>query len=78
MPGKPTVAEAPDLRTMTGNQMAELQEVHCAGCGRFLGKQAIIIGIVQIKCSRCKQWNTIDIMPDQEYIKVVERGRKAT
>ena len=48
------------------NQMVETQEIRCAGCGRFLGFQAIVWGILKIKCtnSACKQWNTIDVRPD--------------
>ena len=45
------------------SQMVETQEMHCAGCGRFLGLQAIIWGTVKIKCPNCKEWNTIDITP---------------
>lgn len=43
------------------NQMVQTQEMHCSGCGRFLGFQAVVWGVVKIKCSHCKQWNTIDI-----------------
>lgn len=43
-----------------------LQEIHCKGCGRFLGFQAIVWGAIKIKCtnSKCKAWNTLDISPD--------------
>jgi len=46
--------------------MVQTQEMHCVGCGRFLGFQAIVWGIVRIKCpnSKCKQWNTIDVRPE--------------
>jgi phage FluMu protein Com len=49
------------------NQMVETQEMHCQGCGRFLGYQAIIYGVITIKCRNCKQWNTIDIRPDVDF-----------
>ena len=48
------------------HQMVELQEMHCAGCGRFLGFQAILLGAIKIKCSNCKEWNTIDILPEKD------------
>lgn len=47
-------------------QLVETQEIHCAGCGRFLGYQAIVWGVVKIKCPTCKEWNTIDISPDNK------------
>ncbi|GAH68141.1 unnamed protein product [marine sediment metagenome] len=45
------------------NQMVQSREIHCAGCGRFLGIEAILWGVVKIKCPNCKQWNTVDISP---------------
>jgi len=52
------VKEATKIRE---NQMVQTQEMHCAGCGRFLGLQAIVWGLVKIKCPNCKEWNTIDV-----------------
>lgn len=49
---------------ITTNQMCQTQEMHCAACGRFLGLQAILWGVVKIKCPNCKEWNTLDINPD--------------
>jgi len=46
------------------NQMVQTQEMHCQGCGRFLGLQAIVWGLVKIKCPNCKEWNTIAIQPE--------------
>lgn len=48
------------------NQMVETQEIRCPKCGRFLGYQAVIWGLVKLKCSnsKCKEWVTIDIHPD--------------
>jgi len=48
------------------NQMVQTREVHCAGCGRYLGSEAILWGIVRLKCPNCKQWNTIDISPENK------------
>jgi len=48
------------------NQMAETQPMYCASCRRFLGYQAILWGIVKIKCPNCKEWNTIDISPENK------------
>ena len=58
--GKRRTREAPV------HPMVQTQEMHCVGCGRFLGYQAIVWGIVRIKCSnsKCKQWNTIDVRPE--------------
>lgn len=41
-----------------------LTEVHCCGCGRFLALSAIAVGIVQIKCPKCKAWTTISSLPN--------------
>jgi phage FluMu protein Com len=45
--------------------MIPLQEIRCPGCGRFLGYQAIVWGVIKMKCtnSKCKKWATIDITP---------------
>jgi len=47
------------------SQMVATQEIHCPGCGRFLGYQAILWGVVKIKCPRCKEFTTIDIRPER-------------
>lgn len=46
------------------SEFFQLQEMHCGGCGRFLGLQAVVWGVVKIKCPNCKEWNTVDIRPD--------------
>ena len=51
-------------KKISDDQMVELQEMHCVGCGRFLGLQAIVWGVVKIKCPNCKEWNTIDVSPN--------------
>ena len=53
--------------TIGPGQRVEAQEMRCPGCGRFLGFQAIIWGLVKIKCtnSKCKEWTTIDIRPEK-------------
>lgn len=55
----------PHAKDIIENQMVQTQEMHCQACGRFLGYQAIMWGVVRIKC-KCKQWNTIDISPEHE------------
>ena len=47
-------------------QMVETQEMRCPKCGRFLGYQAVIWGLVKVKCanSKCREWVTLDIRPD--------------
>jgi len=56
----------PHARDISKSQMVETQEMHCGGCGRFLGFQAIIWGVVKIKCPNCKEWTTIDISMDHK------------
>lgn len=48
------------------NYIIPLQEIRCPGCGRFLGYQAIVWGVVKLKCtnSKCKQWVTLDVSPE--------------
>lgn len=46
-------------------QTVQTQEIHCIGCGRFIGFQAIVWGAVKLKCPRCKEWTTIDIQTDK-------------
>ena len=47
------------------NQMVQTQQMHCVECGRFLGFQAIMWGIIKIKCPNCKAWHTIDVRPER-------------
>lgn len=47
-------------------RLVATQEIHCPGCGRFLGAQAIVWGVVRIKCSNCKEFTTIDIQPEKQ------------
>lgn len=42
----------------------EANEIHCVGCGRFLGLSAIAVGAVQILCPKCKSWTTVSNWPD--------------
>ena len=65
-PAAATVEEAPRHRKILRGQMVETQEMRCPKCGRFLGWQAVIWGLVKIKCtnSKCKEWITLDIRPN--------------
>lgn len=57
----------------------EALPMHCAGCGHFLGYQAIIVGFLKLKCRYCKQWNTIDIIPPSVIIEdEVEEASRLT
>lgn len=58
----------PHAKDIAQNQMVQTQEIRCSGCGRFLGFQAIVWGMIKIKCtnSKCKTWNTIDISPEHK------------
>ena len=53
-----------DLPLGTTNEI-DLSEIHCCGCGRFLGLSAIAVGIIQIKCPKCKKWTTVSSWPDR-------------
>jgi len=61
-------AVSPQDRDLGQNQMVQTQEMHCVKCGRFLGFQAVVWGLIKIKCpnSNCKEWHTIDIRPDHQ------------
>lgn len=43
----------------------KLNEVHCSRCGRFLGYELVMLGIVQFKCPKCKEWTTISNFPEE-------------
>jgi len=45
------------------NQMVQTQEIHCPACGRFLGYQAIVLGLIKLLCPNCKEWVIIDVLP---------------
>jgi phage FluMu protein Com len=47
------------------NQMCQTQQIHCGSCGRFLGYQAIMLGVVKLLCPNCKEWTTIEIVPEK-------------
>jgi len=38
-------------------------EARCGLCGRLLYREAIVLGIVKVKCRNCGRWNTLDIYP---------------
>lgn len=68
MPKRPKVDREAGLVALEvdDKQMIPAQEIYCPGCGRFIGFQAIVWGMVKVKCpnSKCKQWVTIDISPE--------------
>ena len=41
------------------NEEGELAPFRCFRCGRLLAKEAILVGIVEIKCKNCKAINTL-------------------
>jgi len=43
----------------------KMLEIHCCACGRFLGYYYIMLGIVQLKCPKCKTWTTISNFPEE-------------
>ena len=44
----------------------ELNPIYCSGCGRFLAYEAIVEGVLRIKCRHCKGWSTLDIQKDSK------------
>ncbi len=42
----------------------KMRAYHCAACGRFLGYEAIVAGVVKNKCRACREWNILDITPE--------------
>lgn len=40
----------------------EINEWHCFKCGRFLGYEGLISGIVVIMCPRCKFFNVLNTL----------------
>jgi phage FluMu protein Com len=60
------------MQQTQNNNSSELTEIHCIQCGRFLALAAIAIGIVQIKCPKCKAWTTVSNWPDEELDKGLE------
>jgi phage FluMu protein Com len=46
------------------NYIIPMQELHCPGCKRFLGYQAIAWGAIKLKCPNCKEWVTMDVSPE--------------
>lgn len=41
---------------------AEIEEMHCMRCGRYLGKGKILAGQIELKCKSCKEPNTFTIV----------------
>ena len=48
------------------HQMVQTQQLRCANCNRFFGYQAVLLGVVKLKCGTCKSWTTIEILPEKE------------
>lgn len=46
------------MNTMEINKN-DLRPIRCSNCGRFLGFEHIVIGVVQLKCKNCKMFTTI-------------------
>lgn len=47
------------------NNQPDLREIHCTRCGKFLGFEFVMLGIVEIKCKGCKEWTTISNFPEE-------------
>lgn len=48
-----------------------LKPIHCTRCGRFLGFEMIVVGVVQLKCPKCKDWTQISNIPED-----IDNGEK--
>ena len=35
------------------------EEIHCVGCGRFMGYGSVLDGVVELYCGRCKTWTIV-------------------
>lgn len=62
------MAKDAQIEEIDSNKMVATQELHCQSCGRFLCLQAILWGVIKIKCHNCKEWNTLDVQPDVEQL----------
>ena len=47
-----------------GQEKAE--EIHCVGCGRFMGYGSVLDGVVEHYCGRCKTWTMVSSMEIEE------------
>jgi len=54
-----------DKQQIDKRKMVQTNDLHCVSCGRFLLSYAIVWGTVKVKCGGCKEWNTIDVTPDE-------------
>jgi len=59
---KPYIGSVMNLTTTLNSYCVNNVIVH--NCGRFFGYQAIMLGVVKLKCPNCKEWTTIEIMPE--------------
>lgn len=53
-------------KAMTENaeqQQENMTQIKCAYCGRFLGFHAIVQGLVEILCPKCKGWTVVSSIP---------------
>jgi hypothetical protein len=39
-----------------------INEIHCIRCGTFLGYEQVIIGLIKLRCHKCKQWTIIEAL----------------
>jgi len=54
------------IRTKDKHNKGFLTELHCIGCGRFLGYECVVVGVIKIKCKSCKEWTVIESLYDEE------------
>lgn len=51
----------------------DMTKIKCAYCGRFLGYQAMIQGIVEILCPKCKGWTVVSSIPKETIDKEINK-----
>lgn len=60
------MAEKQEEQEKQGTYPIKWTELHCPGCGKYLGDYAIIWGKARYPCRKCKKPVTVGVVPDEE------------
>lgn len=52
----------------------DLRQIRCNRCGRFLGYELVVYGVLQLKCPICKNFTEISVLPDKVTEALAELG----